>query len=361
MKKIAVFILVLLAAACGIWYWNQSGTIVTENAVVEGRLSVAGPSVAGVISEVHVAAGQTVAKGQPLFSLDRAGYEAQLARERTRLAEIAASLPRNAVVPPPSGALPPLPGKSAAELRLEEEEARKIVEAAAHEHAAASVALSRLGNGAPGEYTKTNAKRQAALIARDEAAMALKKARDAHEKVSYARAKRESEEAMAATGGVMTAALAARIAEYQAQISRVNLAEQSLAGTVVTAPESGRIAILPVAVGMNLVAGETPVTIVPEDAQGIWVTAFFPAADAGKLAKGQECVIAPRGSGKTLPGKIGAIMSVPGTEKDVAARVILDQYGALTILAVGENVTVTVKTRGALDLPGKKRDGEAKN
>lgn len=361
MKKIAVFAAALLAAACGFWFWTASGEIVADKAVVEGQVVLAGPAVSGVVAEVYVAAGDVVAAGQPLFAVDASGYEAQLARERAKLAEIAASLPGGVRVVAPVSGRSAQPGKTLAALKAEEEEARKAVATAAHVHAAASVALSRASSGPQGEYAGPGARRQAALIARDEAAIMLRDAREAFDQASYARAKKEAEETSAAANGIVSAALAARIAEYQAQISRVNVAERNLASTVVIAPEGGKVAVQAAARGVVLTSGDTPVVIVPEKSPGIWVTALFPEQEGANLAKGQECVITLQDSGKTLSGSVGAVLPVSGPEKGVAARVIPDQNDAPAILAVGRPVSVTVFTRGKLELPGLGRKGKTEN
>lgn len=369
MKKMLMFAAALLAVAAGFWFLNGpggfggKGEVVSDRAVVEGRLVPAGPAMAGVVAEVHVAAGDTVVRGQPLFTLDAAKYEADLARERAALAEIAASLPGGILVPSPMDGQAAPPDKPLDALKAEEEEARKALETAAHVHAAASVALSRMVN-ARGEYARPDPRRQAALIHRDEAAIMLRDAREAFDKASYARAKKESEEAAAAAKRPISAALAARIAEYRSQLSSVALAERNLAATVITAPEGGTVAIVAAARGMALTAGDTPVVIVPENSPGVWVTAFFPERDGGKLARGQQCVITVGSSGpnsgpnsvpdagKIFTGRVGAVLPPSGAEKDVAARVILDKNEVPAPLAVGQPVSVTVFTRGKPDPSG---------
>lgn len=354
-NKFAVLVVALLiAGAAGYFYLSMPTGLVSTRAVVEGQLVPVTVAVSGQVREVYVAAGQAVAEGQPLFALDKSGHEARLAKERARLAEIAATLPGNLAVPSPTGAHAPRQGKPLAALRAEESEARAAVEVAAGVLASANIALSRTGGGAA-EYAPTDPKRQAALIARDEAAISLNRAKEAFEKASYARAQREAQDKNEAAGGTMSAALAARVAEYQAQISRVRLAEQDLAATVVVAPESGRVAIQTALPGNAVAPGDTPVAILPDKSRGVWVMAFFPKTAGDKLVPGTVCEVsfaADDGNGPRK-GRVDAVFPSPDAEKDIAVRVILDQNDEPLQIAPGKEATVTVAVGGKFAVPGR--------
>ncbi|SBW09100.1 exported hypothetical protein [uncultured delta proteobacterium] len=368
-KKTAIFVLVILAAAAGCyWLWQARGRISSIEAVVEGRLAPVSATVSGTVKEVYVKAGETVAQGQPLLALDASGMERQLARERAHLAELAAQLPPALLVPSPMGAARVAPGKPLAALRNEEEEARRQVEIAAHTYAAANVAFARADAGASPEYAKPDPKRQAALITRDEAAISLKKARDAYEKASYARAQREMQDKLERLNGPVSAALAARVAEYQLQISRIRLAEQDIAATVLTAPENGTLILMTARPGDTLTPGDTPAAIAPEEKGEVWVIASFAKDDAtglpGWLAEGLACEVTLDGATATAKGTLARVLPELETEKTVAVRVILDQDGLPAAFSPGKAVTVSVLTGRAnpLDtLLGKARAITAKN
>lgn len=337
MKNVTIAIIILLlAAGGGYWYWCTPERLKSVSAVVERRPVKVAAAVSGSVSEVHVRAGNAVVQGQLLLGLDHAGYEAALARERARLAELAALLPPDARVPSPLGPGEPRGDKPLAALRIEEEEARKAVDVAAHVHAAASLALSR--------QQKPGVERQKALILRDEAAMALQKAKDAFEQASYARARREAQE-KAASGGTVSAALAALIAEYQAQISRVRLAEQDLAGTVILAPEDGRVVFQGALPGATVAAGDPLVFILPDNAPVSVANAVFAPKDAVRLMVGQECEILSSGGERIGAGRIGEVFPPDGPEKNVAVRVDLDQNTGLPSAMPGDAVTIVVTLR----------------
>jgi multidrug efflux pump subunit AcrA (membrane-fusion protein) len=117
--------------------------VISETAHLEGGILGVSVAVPGKVGEVYIKAGDRVVEGQPLFALDKSGYEMQLARERIKLAEIASVIPGNVLVPSPMAAQSPVPGKPLAALRVDEDEARKSVEVAAHVLAAANIAFSR--------------------------------------------------------------------------------------------------------------------------------------------------------------------------------------------------------------------------
>jgi len=345
-KKFALCIAaVLVLAGVGYWHWSASSAVKSRSAAVEGRVASAKVAVSGVVKDVYVRPGDIVAKDQPVLVLDSSGYESRLAQERAALAEIAASLPPSLLVASPT-APPPPPGKPLEALRKEEEDARHRVELAAHEYAAANLAFSRQ-DARTDSHTKPGSGRQATLIARDEAALALQVAKSAYEKASYARAQKESQGSIDLKNGVIPAALAARIAEYQARISRVRLAEQDLADTLVLAPEAGRVLLVAAGKGDSLNPGDAPVSVAPETTDTVWVTAFFTLADAKKLAPGQECEVVLEGESVSVPGRIGRIMSGAGGEKELAVRIILDKDGVPESFMPGRAVAVTVRTGGS--------------
>lgn len=333
-------VMLALAAGCMLWLYQQPGGVTSRSAVVESERIPIAATVSGVVAETYIAPGDVVKQGQALFALESSGFAAHLASEQALLAKLAASLPGGIAVPSPMAGPPAAPGKDLGTLRLEEEEARKAVAVAAHVYGAASIALTRLGEGAAGAYSVVDPKRQAARITRDEAALALQQAKDAYEKASYARARREMEEKNTARSG-MSAALAARIAEYQAQLSRVRLAEQNLAAAVVRAPQGGRVETFAAAGGKSVAAGESLGSILPDHGGALWISARFASADARSLAPGQACLVFA-GGGAGLPGRVAAITPPAKAEKEVAVRVILDQNAEPFPVRQGQTVRVTV-------------------
>ena len=337
-KKVVICGVAVLAVFAGLmWFLRSPETITSIDAVVEGRIVAVGLDVSGVVKTVHVRAGDAVAKNQPLLKLDAAAFERQLAQERTRLAEIAAQLPPKLLVPSPGSAQPAL-GKTLTALRGEEEAAKARVEAAAQAAAQADIAFARLN----ARSSATQSERESARIAKEEAAAGLKKARDEFEKVSYARAQRERQDSVDKSNEVVSAALAALLAQYQAQIYQVRLAERNLAATTLIAPENGTVFLLAAQPGRTVAIGDSPVAILPEKDGELWIFAEFSAEDKAILLDGTPCEVTLEGSAARMRATLDGLLPGQETEKRVAVRVTLDQQALPPDLSPGKAVSVLV-------------------
>lgn len=351
-KRPGFVVLAVLAIGGALWFWNLPDRVVSESALLEGGTLGVSVSVSGKVGETYVKAGETVAAGQPLFALDKSGYEMQLARERVKLAEIASTIPGDVPVPSPTAAHAAVPGKPLAALRIEEEEARKSVEAASHVLAAANIALARFDSAKPPTGERGASRRQQLLILRDEAALSLKKNKDAYETASYARAQREALDKTLLSSKPVSAALAARIAEYQAQISRVRLAEHNLAATIVLAPEAGKVAFMAARPGVSLAAGDVPVTVVPEKTKDIWVSAFFGLEHAAALKVNRECFVLFPNAAEPVKGFIGAVRPPSEDGKNFAVHIVLDQTKPIPATMIGQDVVAYIVTGRVFFIPG---------
>jgi multidrug resistance efflux pump len=133
----------------------------------------------------------------------------------------------------------------------------------------------------------------------------------------------------------------------------VRLAEQSLAATVVVAPEGRKIAFMAAAPGVSLAAGDVPVTIVPEKTKDIWVSAFFEPELAAALKVTKECfVVFQEGPKEPVKGFIGAVLPPSGEGKRFAVHVVLDQNEAVVASMIGRDVSVYVVTGKMFFIPG---------
>ncbi|HEY1475682.1 MAG TPA: biotin/lipoyl-binding protein, partial [Pseudolabrys sp.] len=85
-RFVMLVVIPLVALALGFTWWLSSGRYVsTDNAYVGADKSLITPQVTGAIVAVHVAEGQKVKVGDPLFDIDRQPYEIALALARGRL------------------------------------------------------------------------------------------------------------------------------------------------------------------------------------------------------------------------------------------------------------------------------------
>ena len=85
-RFVMLVIIPLVALALGFTWWLSSGRYVsTDNAYVGADKSLITPQVTGAIVAVHVAEGQKVKVGDPLFDIDPQPYEIALALARGRV------------------------------------------------------------------------------------------------------------------------------------------------------------------------------------------------------------------------------------------------------------------------------------
>lgn len=335
--------LVALAAVAGYVLLQPEPAITSLKASVEGRTVPVVVSVPGSVKEVMATQGDRVSAGQALFRLDATTHEQSLAQERANLAAIAAMLPPQATVTSPTAPVEP-EGKSLEAVREEEENAWKRMEKASAAHASASVRLALLQRRKASGAVVPQQTLAEAVEAEAHAKTILRDAKKQYEKASYARAKRELEERDTAGKGMASAALASRIATYQAQLSRVRLAEQHLAATLVTAPESGVVLFMGVKPGFAVETGDAAVTLLAGGGDSLWVSASFAAKAMPRLESGLPCTVTTA-SGMTIPGTVGAVLpsASGGKNAEASARIRLHPVQDAPLPAIGEAVTVTVQ------------------
>ena len=85
-RFVMLVVIPLIALALGFGWWLSSGRFVsTDNAYVGAEKSLITPQVTGAIVAVHVAEGQPVKVGDPLFDIDSQPYEIALALAKGRV------------------------------------------------------------------------------------------------------------------------------------------------------------------------------------------------------------------------------------------------------------------------------------
>ncbi|MEU4563235.1 efflux RND transporter periplasmic adaptor subunit [Actinoplanes sp. NPDC023936] len=134
-------------------------------------------------------------------------------------------------------------------------------------------------------------------------------------------------------------------AEQAANNAEVALAkaEEALAGTVIKAPIAGTVVSIAGSVGDKVTAGATFVGLA--DTYDMQVSADFPEADAGSLAKGQSGTVTLADSDATYAAKVVQVDPV-GTSDGTLVRygVLLAFTDAPSELLVGQSAQVRVRT-----------------
>lgn len=264
---------VVAVVAASAAFWVEGGTYVSsDDSYVEAdKLSIS-TDVSGIVSEVAVREGETVAKGQVLFRLDPRKFDIALAGAKANLAETALSL------------------------RAMQDDYRRMLSDVATAEANLSSDQANLDRyarlvatgGVPrAEYDDARFK-----VAADKATVAALKGRAAVQ--------------LAKLGGSADAPVAS-LPQYQAAEARMAEAERELDHSVVRAPYSGVVTdVSALQPGMYLAAGTAAFGLVSNE--HFWVTANPKETDLTWVKPGDPATV----SVDTYPGRVwhGSVESI---------------------------------------------------
>ena len=268
----------LLIAAVGLYFWLASGaTVGTDNAYVKQDVTAISTQVNGPVAAVYVRENQHVNRGDILYRIDPAPFEAALHSAQAQVA--AARLQTHELVVEAQGTGSDISGA----------EANLAIARRAFER---QVALMRQGFTTKADY--------------DDAANEVAKAQT---ELGNARAKSNEASAAIAPGGNQPAIAAA--------LAAVEKARLDLQHTVIRAPTSGTIAKSDrLLVGQSAITGVAMLSIVGD--KQAWVEANFKEGDLAKMAVGQPAEIKfDAYPGLKIKGHVASIGSGTGSEFSV--------------------------------------------
>ena len=268
----------LLIAMVGLYFWLASGaTVGTDNAYVKQDVTAISTQVNGPVAAVYVRENQHVNKGDILYRIDPAPFEAALHAAEAQLA--AARLQTHELVVEAAGTGSDIRGA----------EANLAIARRAFERQAA---LMKQGFTTKSDY--------------DDAANILAKAET---ELGNARAKSNEASAAIAPGGNQPAIAAA--------LAVVEKARLDLAHTVIRAPTSGTIAKSDrLLVGQTAITGVAMLSIVGD--RQAWVEANFKEGDLARMAVGQPAEVTfDAYPGLTINGHVASIGAGTGSEFSV--------------------------------------------
>ena len=278
-KRLALMLSIpLLIAAVGLYFWLTSGaTVGTDNAYVKQDVTAISTQVNGPVAAVYVRENQHVNRGDLLYRVDPAPFEAALHAAEAQLA--AARLQTHELVVEAAGTGSDIRGA----------EANLAIARRAFERQAA---LMKQGFTTKADY--------------DDAVNELAKAET---ELGNARAKSNEASAAIAPGGNQPA-----IAAAQAVVEKAKL---DLAHTVIRAPTSGTIAKSDrLLVGQTAITGVAMLSIVGD--RQAWVEANFKEGDLAKMAVGQPAEVTfDAYPGVKIKGHVASIGAGTGSEFSV--------------------------------------------
>lgn len=327
-----VLVLIAICAVAAFAHWRYTGLVVTSRqAQVEGQAHAVQAPTPGLVTHVPVNEGQEVVQGQLLAVLDEVPLRAALAEAKASLRTAQAGGVPADIAGPANQEAQENAAAAVAQSRIAEDNARKLLEHWAAEHARTMVALRQPGGSAQPGWN--------ALVAEEMQMRGnMESARQRVEDASRQRANADSAlrrlqvaDSLARPGPELIALWAARVAQ----------AERDLAGAAMTAPEPGRVLWLAVRQGQRVNRGDTLMTFLPaaSDSGGLWVTAVFDRRHMMRLRVGQACRIKLE-DGPAMDGIIAAL--IPDQQTGYA-KITFTRTDASARTYPGQNATVTVR------------------
>lgn len=260
---IAVTLIVLCGLAWLVWWFIHRNDITTDDAYVKADIGQIAPRVTGTVAKVFVRDNERVQKGDVLFTLDPADFNAALAKAEANLEAARASYDASqkdlAVTQQTSGA-----DIDNAEAALESAQAEA-------QRAEADAARYRA------LYKKHEVSKQQLDQKNTQAKSAQAKVRQARAKLAQAKASPDRIQLKQS----QASSAHAKIAQAKAQVEQARL---NLSYTEVRAPESGRIAKKSIVAGSQVSAGQSAMALVENDP---WIVANYKETQLTDVRPGQ--------------------------------------------------------------------------
>jgi membrane fusion protein (multidrug efflux system) len=353
-KRLMVFLLIIIIAGGGIWYWSYSAIREsTDDAEIDGHLHPVSARISGTVLEVLVRDNQYVEQGTPLVKIDPSDYQVAVDRARADLAEMEATLHvRRTEVPITS--ITTFSQLSGAEASVGQAEAavaafQREVDAT---RARLDVTQAKVREATAKEVRSArDLKRMEALVAKEEVSRqqydlsvadqasyraevesATSQVHEAEEAVRVAQSRVAQQEAglrlaqtvvkSASTAPQQVGVAQAREDSATARVKQMRAAleqaELNLTYTTIRAPSSGVISQRTVEVGQVVTAGQLLLSVVPLDVDHIWVTANFKETQLKNVRPGQAVTISvDTFGGREYKGHVESVAAATGARSSV--------------------------------------------
>ena len=389
-------VVVLAAIGIGVWRFMVRGQESTDDAQVDGSVTLIAARVGGTIRAMHVVDHQAVQSGEVLVELDPREYQIAVDKARAELADAEASAvaAENAVpitstttasgVLSAQGALDSARAVMAAtEKEVDAARARLVaVEAREREARANATKAARDVERLKGllakdeisqqqfdtatsaaEATKASTEAARAQVVEVEAAIRVAESRLAQSRASESQATAALETARTAPEQV--AATKARATSAQARVDQARAtlahAELNLQHTTVKAPAAGVVARKSANPGQVVQAGQPLLSLV--QVSDVWVTANFKETQLAHMQPGQRATIEVDAfGGRSFEGKVESIAGATGARfsllppenatgnfvkvvQRVPVKIVLSDHQGDVTLRPGMSATSTVYTR----------------
>ena len=270
-RKLIPLIIVIAAAAGGIWYFarysgnNSEAASLTFSGNIEAHESIVGFKVPGRLVELKVEEGQLVKAGDLLARLDQNDYRQQVNIDQAALNTRQAEL-----------------GLSLAGSRTQEKQAAR---------------QSVLDAQADYDLKKLDFQRNQALYEKDEVSAQVRDTASSALKRSQAALERAKENLDEVREGVRKEQIAISRAGVGSALQALELSRIKLGYSTLQAPLTGVVLVRQAELGEVMAAGAPVVTIA--DLDHLWMRGYLSETDLGKVRLGQRASL----KSDTYPGK----------------------------------------------------------
>jgi membrane fusion protein, multidrug efflux system len=389
------FLLAAIAAAAVAAYLHFKDRVSSDDANVDGHISLIAPKISGNVIEIAVLDNQPVKTGDVLVRIDPRDFQAKVDQAKAAVMEAESRL-RSAQVMVPMTNENTQSGTSSADAQqagaqaelaraqidyeqasgsgLAYAEANVRSKQASNEQAQADLARmktlvdkaeiskqqydSYVAGARVAEAELRGAQEQVASAGKE--AASRKAALDAAaSRVNQAKAMVENSVANRKQVAVRTADAGTAAAAVAAARANLEAAELQLSYTTIAAPIDGVVTRKSVEVGQIVSPGQALMTIIP--LKDVWVTANFKETQLANVHPGQEAEIHVDMYGQSVKGHVDSIAGATGSRlsllppenatgnfvkvvQRIPVKILVDQKDAL-ILRPGMNVDVTIFTR----------------
>jgi membrane fusion protein, multidrug efflux system len=342
-RRIPVIVVGVLALALAVWglnrYLYSRHHVSTDNAQIDGHITLIAPRIAAFVTRVLVDDNQHVQAGDTLVVLDDRDLKVRLQQAEADLHEAEAAVGSRGRA-----------GQTQAELqatRAEAASAQASVSAAEADYHKAAVDVER--------YRKLAAQK---IVSAQQFDAAEAAAAQAAAKLEAARRQAAAAGSQVSASGAAVRSADARLAAAQAAVSNAGL---QLSYAYITAPVAGIVAKRNAEVGALVQVGQTLMSIVPDE--NVWVTANLKETQLTHVRVGDRAEFTVDAyPGRSFEGRVESLSPATGARfallppdnatgnftkvvQRVPVRIAVDQPAESPVpLRPGMSVDVTIET-----------------
>jgi len=278
-----VFGAVLLAAAAVVLYYFAyvAPYESTDDAFIEGHVTLISPRVSGPVVRLLIEDNQVVKEGDPLLEIDPRDFETKLAQTRADLA--------------------------AARSQLEQAKAQVAVDEAKAAQQLAAVTAAEAEAGRAGADLQRYQSVESRAVSRTQLDLERTQAKSTAATLEVARQKAKAAEAQVGLSRANVETAAAGVEQARAKMEQAQL---DLSYTKVAAPVDGRVTRRSVEKGAYVQTGESLLALVPTN---LWVVANFKETQLTHMRPGQPVSIhVDAFPGRDFKGKVDSLQAGSG-------------------------------------------------